>query len=75
MPRVTHYESTDRVVVMYPAREAEQTITRAEATLISTRAVSTITAIKFIMVQYKLGLYEAKQIVDTVRAADEQPMY
>ena len=75
MPRVIHYESIDRVVVQYPAREAEQTITRAEATLISTRAVSAVTAIKFIRDQYKLGLYEAKQIVDTIRAADEKPVY
>ena len=74
MPRVTYYESTDRVVVHYPACEAVQTITRAEATLISTRALSAVTAIKFIRDQYKLGLYEAKQIVDTVRAVDEQPI-
>ena len=70
MPRVTHYESTDRVVVQYPAREAEQTITRAEANLIATEGMSTVFAIKFIKDQYKLGLYEARQIVDTIRAAD-----
>lgn len=71
MPRVTHYESTGRVVVQYPVREAEQAITRAEANLISTRTVSAVVAIKFIKDQYNLSLYEARQIVDTIRAADE----
>lgn len=74
MPRVTHYESTDRVVVHYPVREAEQTITLAEALLISHPGMSSVIATKFIKDQYKLGLLEAKQIVDTVRAADEQWM-
>lgn len=75
MPRVTYYENTDRVVVHYPEREAVQTITRADADLIADKQVNAMTAINFIRAQYKLGLYEAKQIVDTVRAADEKPIY
>ena len=75
MPRVTHYESTNHVVIQYPIHEAEQIITRAEADLISTRTVSAVVAIKFIKDQYNLGLYEAKQLVDTIRAANEKPEY
>ena len=74
MPRVTYYESTDRVVVHYPVREAEQTITRAEADFIANKQVHVLIAIKFIRTQYKLGLYEAKQIMDTLRTADEKRM-
>lgn len=54
------------VEVMYPVREAQQTITRAEYNLVL-RHPNKVEAIKFIREQYGLGLYEAKQVVDTVR--------
>lgn len=57
-----------QVTVSYPTREAEQTITAAEYQLIRNLDQSKAIAIKFIGTQYNLGLYEAKQIVDTIHS-------
>lgn len=54
------------VTVSYATREAQQVVTSAEISMILAPSVSKVTAIKFIREQYKLGLYEAKQVVDTI---------
>ena len=56
----------NRVEVSYPMREAQQTITKAEYDLVVFLSDNKVRAIKFIRDQYSLGLYEAKQIVDTI---------
>jgi len=56
------------IEISYPTRESQLCITPAEFTLISTVELNTVTAIKFIRAQYNLGLFEAKQVVDTARA-------
>jgi len=56
------------IEVSYPTRESQLQITPAEFTLITTAEIGTVTAIKFIRAQYNLGLFEAKQVVDTARA-------
>jgi len=57
------------VIVNYPARTVEQIITAAEYTLITSALKDRkVDAIKFIRMQYGVGLYEAKQIVDTIHA-------
>lgn len=66
MPSTTYIACTNTVRVTYPVREAEQSITLAEANLI--RSIPTIHAVKFIRDQYSLGLYEANQLVKTVVA-------
>ena len=62
-------QTSTGVEVSYPTREAQQTITRAEYDLCKT-IDNKVQAIKFLRVQYDLGLYEAKQIVDTIKALD-----
>lgn len=57
--------SNGTVTVSYPTREAQQQVTLAEVELIRT-IDNKVRAIKFIRDQYKLGLYEAKQVVDTI---------
>ena len=64
MPRVTNLGRG--VEVSFPAREATQTVTFAEYELIWA-SVPRIPMIKFIRAQYGLGLYEAKQVVDTIK--------
>lgn len=55
------------VTVSYPTKESQQTITTAEYELVATLGSNgKIAAIKFIKSQYDLGLYEAKQIVETI---------
>lgn len=56
----------NHVEVSYPMREARQTITKAEYDLVLSLSDNRIAAIKFIRDQYSLGLYEARQIVDTI---------
>jgi ribosomal protein L7/L12 len=58
----------DRVNVSYPVREQFVEITAAEYRLIKVTENNKVAAIKFICAQYKLGLYEAKQVVDTIHA-------
>jgi len=55
------------ITVVYPQNLARQDITKAEYNLIGHKDVHKIVAIKFIRETYSLGLFEAKQIVDTVR--------
>lgn len=62
---------TGAITVSYPVREAQLEITQAEVDLIY-KLDNKVMTIKFIRDQYKLGLYEAKQIVDTIRSC---PIY
>lgn len=62
---------TSAITVSYPTREAQQEITEAEYNLIRGLGQQKVVAIKFIRDQYKLGLYEAKQVVDTVHSQPE----
>ena len=62
---------TGTITVSYPAREVQLEITQAEADLVRNLSDKVI-ATKFIRDQYKLGLYEAKQIVDTIHSC---PIY
>ena len=55
------------IEVSYPVREAQLVITRAEHDLINGMD-NTVQAIKFVRAQYNIGLYEAKQVVDTIKA-------
>jgi len=62
------YRTADnQIEVSYPVREACQLITPAEFELI-VRVENKVHTIKFVKDQYQLGLYEAKQLVDTVRS-------
>jgi ribosomal protein L7/L12 len=66
---ISGIEGTSRgIEVSYPVREAKQTITGAEYDLIKSLTGEKVKCIKFIREQYTLGLYEAKQIVDTIHA-------
>ena len=57
------------VTVSYPTKESQQDITKAEyALVVNLGSNGKIVAIKFIRSQYDLGLYEAKQIVETILA-------
>ena len=66
MPSIRADSTGKSYIVSYQVREAQQVITAAEATLITN--LNAVTAIKFIRDQYGLGLYDSKQLVDTVRA-------
>lgn len=71
MPTVTKHSSNNLVTVSYPAREAQLDITHAEHDLILLFSNEKVKMIKFIRAQYNLGLYDAKQVVDTVIASAE----
>jgi ribosomal protein L7/L12 len=67
MPPIEISLINSTVVVSYPMRYAQQTITRAEYSAVRVMSEHRrVDAIKFIRDQYALGLYEAKQIVDTI---------
>ena len=62
-------DNDNHVCVSYPVRYSTATITKAEFALIrSLPDTKRVSAIRFIRDQYGLGLYEAKQIVDTICA-------
>lgn len=67
MPKV--YIKSDSVDVTYPMRETTQRITKAEHAFILA-VENKVQSIKFIRDQYGLGLYEAKMVVDTIKAND-----
>ena len=69
MPKVTKLDSC--IEVSYPVREATIEITHAEHALILMFSHEKVKMIKFIRAQYDLGLYDAKQVVDTVIASVE----
>ena len=71
MPTVTKHTSDNLVTVSYPVREAQLEITHAEHALILMFSHEKVKMIKFIRSQYNLGLYDAKQVVDTVIASAE----
>ena len=71
MPKVTKHLSNNLVTVSYPVREAVLDITKAEHDLIMMFSHEKVKMIKFIRWQYNLGLYDAKQVVDTVIASAE----
>jgi len=71
MPTVTKHTSNNLVTVSYPVREAVLDITHAEHSLILAFSHEKVKMIKFIRGQYNLGLYDAKQLVDTVIASAE----
>lgn len=66
MASIQRNTTNKTVIVSYPAREAQIEITEAEHDLIVRMHTDRITAIKFIRQQHSIGLYEAKQIVDTI---------
>ena len=71
MPTATKHTSNNLVTVSYPVREAVLDITHAEHALILMFSHEKVKMIKFIRAQYNLGLYDAKQVVDTVLASAE----
>ena len=71
MPKVTNHSSNNLVTVSYPVRESVLDITKAEHDLIVSFSHEKVKMIKFIRSQYNLGLYDAKQVVDTVIAFAE----
>jgi len=71
MPNVTKSQSNNFVSVSYPVREAVLEITHAEHDLILMFSHEKVKMIKFIRAQYNLGLYDAKQVVDTVIGSAE----
>ena len=71
MPTVTKHTSNNLVTVSYPVREAVLDITHAEHDLILMFSHEKVKMIKFIRAQYNLGLYDAKQLVDTVISSAE----
>lgn len=68
MSSVTKSYLNSAITVSYPTREAQQEITQAEYNLILGLSQNKVMAIKFVRSQYNLGLYEAKQIVDTIHS-------
>lgn len=64
-----------KVIVSYPVKEAEKTITLAEHNLIYALSNNRVVAIKFVRDQYKLNLLEAKAIVDTIQYKNRLNMY
>lgn len=73
MPTVTKHTSNNLVTVSYPVREAVLEITHAEHALILAFSHEKVKMVKFIRAQYNLGLYEAKQVVDTVISTGALP--
>ena len=65
-----HFTDQNTVLVSYPVREAQQTITRAEYNM-AVRHPNRVEAIKFMREQYGLALYEAMQMVDTISPRKE----
>lgn len=61
-----HQTSAGQIEVSFPVREQQILITRAEYEVVRSHD-NKVKAIKFIKDQYNLGLYEAKQVVDTIR--------
>jgi len=66
MPKVTKHMSNQLVTVSYPVSEDVLDITQAEYNLILSLRADKVKAIKFLKDQYDLGLYQAKQAVDTI---------
>lgn len=71
MPTVIKHTTNNLVTVSYPVRDATLDITHAEHSLILDFSHEKVKMIKFIRSQYNLGLYDAKQVVDTVIASAE----
>lgn len=70
MPSVQRiHDEKNTAIIHYPMREARIDITRAEYDLVHYMVNNKVGAIKFIRAQYNLGLYEAKNIVDTIHAS------
>lgn len=67
MIRVTQTLSGD-FSISYPRSDGILQITKAEYNLVKGMSDRKVMAIKFIKDQYNLGLYEAKQVVDTIHA-------
>lgn len=69
MPSVTlTISEKPEVAVTYQTREVTTTITRAEYALVLGLRNEKVACIKFIRDQHKLGLYEAKQVIDTIHS-------
>lgn len=68
MSSVNQEPNSTLIIVSYPVRVAQQTITAAEYSLILGLRQDKVMAIKFVRSQYNLGLYEAKQVVDTIHS-------
>lgn len=64
MPSVIKLENG--IKVFYVTKEQQLVITPAEHDMIEFLRDHKVRAIKFIRDQYNLGLYESKQIVDTI---------
>ena len=74
MPNVTKHTTNNLVTVSYPVREAQLELTLAKYDLILMFRTEKVKMIKFIRSQYNLGLYDAKQVVDTViTSAENKP--
>lgn len=68
MSSVNQEPNSTLIIVSYPVQVAQQTITAAEYSLILGLRQDKVMAIKFVRSQYNLGLYEAKQVVDTIHS-------
>ncbi len=77
MPHVQQDPHTMEVRVSYVTKEVQQRVTKAEyeAICFMTANGGVIHAIKFVRSQYNLGLFEAKQVVDTIRNTPITPYY
>ena len=71
MPNVIKHSTNNFVTVSYAVREVTIEITHAEHALILAFSTEKVKMIKFIRGQYNLGLYDAKQVIDTVIASAE----
>lgn len=62
-----HLFYPDKIIVSYPIKQGEETITRAEYDLIRYLGKDQfIQSIKFLRGQYKFDLYTAKHMVDSI---------
>jgi ribosomal protein L7/L12 len=62
-----HQNESDGITVSYPTRESQQTMSKGDYFAVRSIGESNkIRAIKFVRMQTGLGLYESKQIVDTI---------
>lgn len=68
MPSINKEYDNSGVTISYPARETQLKITTAEYELVACTINNAVSCIKFIRSQYGLGLFESKQIVDTIRS-------
>ena len=69
--RKPYVEVDNTVTVTYQVKEADFRLTKAEFNLIHRlTSINKVCCIKFLREQYNIGLYEAKQICDSIEGYD-----